>query len=284
MELIKSIKINEYFSKSIENREIQTLKLKTISNILIKNFQDVYFERSVSPGIIDFNGKFLKEEDLQILNPQNKPSDSDDLVNLKWNIHIFQSSLKHHPRLKSKLFSILDFQNKISDQLNFDELLKIFFVEDEYWDYLSDYSKSRFRWEYYNDLMELNEDLYDEFKDEGGILMVSFSPILSDKCYSDDGFHYLKPEVEESFKNLSSNYLKLLLSEFYKIFEILSQEKFIKFYFIGPTVTINYYFQSYLDGISNEQDDMSVDEYLRDYGGDEIDRMNEESDGFWNID
>ena len=279
MELIKSIKIKEYSAKSIENRELQTLKLQAISNILIENFRDLYFERLVDQAILDCNGKFLKEEDLQILNPQNKPSYSDDLVNLKWEIHIFQSSSVHQPRLKSKLFSIEEFQNKISDQLNFDELLKIFFVEEP-----SDFYKSNFRWGYYDDLIELNEDLYDEFKDEGGILMVSLSPKLSDKCYSNDGFRYLIPEVEESLKNLSSNYLKLLLSEFYRIFEVLSKEKLDKFYFIGPTVTITKEYFSYLEKISYNQDDMSVDEHIREYGGDEIDRMNEESDGFWDID
>lgn len=284
MELIKSIKINEYCSKSIENREIQTLKLKTISSILIKNFQDVYFERLVDLGILDCNGKFLKEEDLRLVNSQNKPAETEDLENLKWRINIFQSSAKNTPRLKSKLFSIRDFQNKISEALDFDELLTIFFIEDEYWDYPSEYLKSSFRWEYYNNLMELNEDLYDEFKDETGIIMVSLSPILSNKCYSKDSFFYLKPEVEESFKNLSSNYLKMLLLEFYEIFEILSQEKLNKFYFIGPMVTINDYFQIHLEKNSYEQDDMSVNDYIKEYGGDETDRMNEESDGFWDVD
>lgn len=284
MELIKSIKIKEYSAKSIENKELQTLKLQAISNILIENFRDLYFERLVDLAILDCNGKFLKEEDLQILNPQNKPSYSDDLVNLKWEIHIFQSSSVHQPRLKSKLFSIEEFQNKITDQLNFDELLKIFFIEDENFNYPSDYFKSRFRWEYYKNLTELNEDLYDEFKDVGGIIMVQFTPLLSDKCYSTDGFRYLKPEIEESIKNLSNNYIKLLLSEFYKIFEILFQEKHNKFYFIGPMVTINEDFQSYMEKTSYADDDMSVDEHIREYGGDEIDRMNEESDGFWDID
>lgn len=284
MELIKSIKINEYCSKSIKNREIQTLKLKTISSILIKNFQDVYFERLVDIGIIDCNGKFLKDEDLRLVNSQNKPAETEDLENLKWKINIFQSSAKYTPRLKSKLFSISDFQNKISETLDFDELLKIFFVEEEYWDYPSDNCKSSFRWEYYDNLMDLNEDLYDEFKDEAGIIMVSLSPILSNKCYSNDGSYYLRSEVDESFKNLSSNYLKMLLLEFYKIFEILNQEKLSKFYFIGPMVTINDNFQSYLEEISYEQDDMSVNDYIKEYGGDEIDRMNEESDGFWDID
>jgi hypothetical protein len=262
MELIKSITINEYCSKSVENSEVQTIKLRTVSSILIDNFQDLYFERFVTPALLDFEGKFLKEKDLQIVNSQNKPIETEDLENLKWSIYIFQSSAKHTPRLKSKLFTIIDFQNKISEEIDFDDVLKLFFVEHKYWDHPFDYFKSSFRWEYYNNLMKLNEDLYDEFKDETGIIMVSMSPILSNKCYSNDGFFYLKPEVEESFKNLSSNYLKMLLLEFYKIFEILSQEKLNKFYFIGPTVTINDYFQTYLEKISNEQDDMSVNEYI----------------------
>ena len=231
------------------------------AKIIKENINDVYIKRLIKREIVQFdihgkNGTQIQKEETEEYNIAFKPLLPINYSDFYWKIAIrfFPAS---YDILKTQIYSVDDLILQKKNLYNFESLLKIFFVKNDYWKSLNknkhifvDESKivystnqytwfsTDFRWEYYENSEDLLNNL--EIDDRYNVIpYLKLIPVFPSNNNIEKSYFHCKHKLEDMSKE---NILRLY-DELIKISSLLQHFKLI--YFEGPTFTIGEDFHIY---------------------------------------